>query len=562
VNSIDGSKIDRLTNLIENRPWVVALTLSLLALMIRAWNLVEMEANDPFFYYPIVDPEFYHEWAIRISEGRFDNDSVFFLSPLYPYFLGFVYWLTEPGMVIPRVIQIILGAMSVAGVFFIGRRVFGAVTGLTAGLIYAFYAPAIFYEPLYLISAIQTPLNIALILALLGSFSKPERSLAWLGCGALLGLSALARPNVLLFGGFVIAGLALQVHSREGWRQAIIRGVIFAVGVGMVVFPVTIRNYIAERDVVLVTSSGGLNFYIGNNQSATGRFQTPEIFGGAEVSAPRGQLDVYTRYAESEMGRPLLPSEASDFWYRKAWSEVANNPGRWLQLIFLKLSLFFNYYEVGNSRNFAQSVQYSSALQIPLFRFGLIAPFALTGMLVALRRWRSALLLYGMVSVYIVTALMFFVLAHYRIPVTPFLTIFAAYGGVWLIGAARRRQWFKSILAVWVLLGFAYWTHLYLTNPAADIENIHYNLGNVYAKQERYDDAIREFRASIAMNPSKISRHHNLAYVAGLRRETYDDAIKAWQTVEEMGQERNDEYHIRAARQEIARLQKALSNPN
>ncbi len=126
-----------------------------------------MEANDPFFYYLILDPAFYHDWAIRISEGNFDRDSVFFLSPLYPYFLGFIYWLTGPGMIIPRVVQVLFGAFSVVGIFFIGRRVFGPVTGLLAAAIYTFYAPAIFYEPLYLVTAIQTPLNIGLVLALL-----------------------------------------------------------------------------------------------------------------------------------------------------------------------------------------------------------------------------------------------------------------------------------------------------------------------------------------------------------------------------------------------------------
>jgi hypothetical protein len=60
------------------------------------------------------------------------------------------------------------------------------------------------------------------------------------------------------------------------------------------------------------------------------------------------------------------------------------------------------------------------------------------------------------------------------------------------------------------------------------------------------------------MNPDKISRHHNLAYVLGLRPETYGEAIEAWGTVGMMGEERNDAYHTRAARQEIARLRKAM----
>lgn len=550
----------RFADTIDRRAWSVASILALLALLIRLWHLLEAEANDPFFYHPIVDPEVYHAWAIRISEGIFDRDSVFFLSPLYPYFLGFLFWLTEPGMITPRVVQIIMGAFSVAGIFLIGRRVFGATTGLLAGLIYAFYAPAIFYEPLFLVTAIQTPLNIALVLALLGAFSRPEKWLTWLGCGVLLGLSAVARPNVLLFGGFVLAGLALQTARRPDWRRALTRGLVFAIGVGVIVFPVTIRNYIVERDIVLVTSTGGLNFYIGNNATANGRFRTPSIFGQKEVNSPRAQLEAFTEFAESRTGGPLSPSEASGFWYRKTWAEIAESPGRWMRLLMLKLSLFVNYYEMGNSRNFQHSIQYSSVLQLPLFRFGLVAPFALLGMVMGLRRWRSALMLYGMVAVYAVTMLIFFVLAHYRMPVTPFFAIFAAYGCVWLIDTVSERRWWPAGLAAWILIGSALWVHLDLINPGHELANLHYNLGTIYARQERYDDAIRELQASIELEPGYLSRHHNLAYVYGLRPETYPEAIETWRTVLRMGNEQGDEYRIKASEQEIRRLTKALKN--
>ena len=103
--------------------------------------------------------------------------------------------------------------------------------------------------------------------------------------------------------------------------------------------------------------------------------------------------------------------------------------------------------------------------------------------------------------------------------------------------------------------------NLTLTNPNFEMQNIHFNLGNVYVKQERYDEAIREFRASIDLNPNVISRYHNLAYVYGLRPETYKEAIEAWETVLAIGMERNDDYHVRAAKQEITRLRDSLADP-
>jgi tetratricopeptide (TPR) repeat protein len=118
------------------------------------------------------------------------------------------------------------------------------------------------------------------------------------------------------------------------------------------------------------------------------------------------------------------------------------------------------------------------------------------------------------------------------------------------------------MFAVWALIGSGLWVHLYLTNPASDIENNHYNLGNIYVKQERYDDAITEYRAAITMNPNVLSRYHNLAFVSGLRPETYAEAIEAWRMVEQMGLERGDEYHVQAARQEISRIRNAIQLQN
>jgi len=102
------------------------------------------------------------------------------------------------------------------------------------------------------------------------------------------------------------------------------------------------------------------------------------------------------------------------------------------------------------------------------------------------------------------------------------------------------------------------WSYLNLTNPGYEEANMHYNLGNTYAKRERYDDAIKEYKKSIELEPNHISRYHNLAYTYGLRRETYREAIETWRKVLTMGQKSQSEYHIKAATQEIRRLTKEL----
>ena len=84
-----------------------------------------------------------------------------------------------------------------------------------------------------------------------------------------LGLSAIARPNVLLFGPAIVVWLAI-VHRREALR-ALIYVACVTTGCLLVILPITIRNYVVGKDVALIATQGGVNFYIGNNPQADGR---------------------------------------------------------------------------------------------------------------------------------------------------------------------------------------------------------------------------------------------------------------------------------------------------
>ena len=198
--------------------WILAGIL-LLAVLLRVWHLLQTRVNDPYFDHPSVDPMFYHRWAQAIAGGDLLGERVFSQGPLYPYFLGGLYALVGPSLLAARIAQLVLGTVSVLLVSLLARRVFGVRTALLAGLIAAVYTMFIFFEGLLLLATLQVFLNLCLVLALFAARDRPEFP-RWLLVGALLGLSALARPNVLLLVFILLPWLAFELRrARASWPR-------------------------------------------------------------------------------------------------------------------------------------------------------------------------------------------------------------------------------------------------------------------------------------------------------------------------------------------------------
>ena len=80
--------------------------------------------------------------------------------------------------------------------------------------------------------------------------------------GFLLGLSAITRPDVLLFGIPALVFLWIR-PGRRRWRTAL--AAAFIVAAAIPVGTVAVRNYAVSGERVLVSANGGANFYIGNH---------------------------------------------------------------------------------------------------------------------------------------------------------------------------------------------------------------------------------------------------------------------------------------------------------
>ena len=200
--------------------------------------LLQIEAI-PLFYNLAGDGRTYDEWGQRIAAGDWLGQGVFYQTPLYPYFLGVLQFVVGHNLWLIRFLQIILGAISCGLIFRIGERLFSRSAGIAAGLILAFYAPAIFFDGLIEKSVLDlTLLSLGLYALLLVA---DERWLKWLGCGGLIGLLGLSRENALILAPVIAAWIILHYSERSLGRRARWLG-LFSAGVLLVLFPVGLRN--------------------------------------------------------------------------------------------------------------------------------------------------------------------------------------------------------------------------------------------------------------------------------------------------------------------------------
>ncbi len=258
-------------SLVNDRRWVWLLfTFALLLKLI----FVFQSRDSLQVTVPILDARYYVDMARDIAGGNWARREAFFMGPLYPYLMALVFSVFGKGFTAMRLIQASGGAFTVVLSYLIGTRVFRPSVAMLGAVLLALYGTITFFEGQLLMTWLGTLLNLLLLFVLLGGPRK-ARFLSLLdrhhtvrpaAAGVLLGLSALARASILVIFPVILAWIFFV--DRDGRR--LVRAAVFTAGALAAILPVTLHNRAASGDTVLITSNGGMNFYIGNNASATG----------------------------------------------------------------------------------------------------------------------------------------------------------------------------------------------------------------------------------------------------------------------------------------------------
>jgi 4-amino-4-deoxy-L-arabinose transferase-like glycosyltransferase len=542
----------------EELPWwqrdraVVAILFSI-ALILRLLHLREIAIHDPFYTIASVDGAIYDAWAREILSGDWLGEGVLFLGPLYPTFMATVYALFGTSLPALKGVQALIGAGACVLVWGVARELFDRRVAALAGAVAALYKMHIFYGATVMIVNLQVPLVLGLVWASLRALRQPSFK-GWALCGLLLGLSALARQTVLLMAPILALWILFGMKGSYSFRRRFAFGTTFGVVILSLVLPFTVKNYVAGDDLVLLNSTGGANFYMGNREGADGTWQLPPLGARVRVDNPRAMRKAFAEAAEKATGESLKPSEVSSYWMARGLEEVRADPLRWLRLEARKLGLFFNAVEVWNNRSIEVSKIFSWVLRAPLPGFVIVVPLGLIGLVLTAGRWRELIPVHAAVFAYLLSALLFFVLSRYRLPgiilFIPFAA-FACFEGIDRLRSGRAVSVGLAFLA-WVgLLGLT----LLPLDPGHRMHMAHYNVGNKYRELERWDEAIEAYRTSLAEYPNAISTHNNLA-ISLEAAERIEEAIAAWTTVGQMAIRNRDRVRLERAGRHLKELER------
>lgn len=529
------------------------------ALGVRLLHLQQVRANDPFYDQPSVDSLIYVDWAKRIAAGEWLGPEPFFLSPLYGYFLGALYWLAGPNVLLPLLLNALLGAATCWVTYELATRLFDFRVGCVAAMLACFYRMEIFYEGAPLVEAMQTLLCALWTLGAVRALESPSVSRFALA-GAALGLSVLARQNVLLYAPPFALWAWLALRGRESEPRRVLLPAAYLAAVALCIAPATLHNWLAARDFVLVNSTGGIVLYTGWNPEANGVYMVPSIFPRALADDPIEQKNAYRSLAEHQLGRGgMKASEVSSYWREQAWAAVTANPGRALALGLEKARLFWNAFEAWDVRSVTLAMPTSWVLRLPLVSFGLLAPLALAGIALTVTRWRELVPSYLALGVHFATAVLFIALSRYRVPALAVLAVFAGVTPIALWDALRARKTRLAAIGAVSLAVAAFAVNFRV--PAEDLAMAHFNLGNAYKERGLWQPAIAQYSAALERAPAYISTWNNLALVYERSGADPKLALQTWQRVLVLGQAQGSSLHVERANRHIAALSAGAPPP-
>lgn len=178
---------------------------------------------------------------------------------------------SEPQYLLLRIATIVLSALVSVNIYRIGRDVYGLPVGAVAGYTSVVSLPLIFHSWTFYATTLAACLFSFFVVHFLRVmlFGRKRDGIT---AGVFLGLSVLTRTEMLIFAPVALIWFMVVKGMRKEHLGAISSVLLMT---AIVIFPWSVRNYLMCDKVVLVSSNGGVNFFIGNNPLQRGGYFPP-----------------------------------------------------------------------------------------------------------------------------------------------------------------------------------------------------------------------------------------------------------------------------------------------
>lgn len=341
--------------------------------------------------------------------------------PFYPLVLAAVYSISDAPLSfwVVRFLQAIFSSVTCIIIYLIAMKLFDQRAAIIAGILSVVYLSFIFFTARIVPETFLTFwLSLSVLhLLILRDAPSPGNQII---CGILLGITLL-NSNVI---GPVIPFIGIWIILLAGtWKENVKRTLLVMAVALLVVSPWLARNYQAFNEFPLMKTTAGLNFWLGNNPSATGTFFLPS-------SEKMDSILPATFYSDFK----LSETEQDKKLYDEAMTYVKQNPMHFARL-FLKKLYYFTWFPPDNL--VSKEVRfYNKLFKIP---YGFILAGCTLGIILFLKRNARDTFLLGAIIISFAVLYSVFIVGHarYRMPIEPYIILFASYAISSFFGLAQ-----------------------------------------------------------------------------------------------------------------------------
>lgn len=433
-----------------------------LALAVHAWILAEAWSENPLVTSLQADAKTYWTWAARIAAGEWVGAEPFHVPPLYAYVLALVQTLGG-GLLSVYVLQLALHLASTALVAGIGRRLAGPAAGLVAAALFASFEDAAFF-----VQRVSPPTLQVFLIAWtwwewvgLGRGASAARAVR---AGLALGLAVLANPVMLPAAAVLIGWLAWRARGTPGRVSGTAPGRAKAAAPGRAhvlvtaavlvatIAPAPAHNWLAARELIAVSTQGGLAFAIGNQPGASGTYHELE---GVSVLRDRQDRDALL-LARAKTGDDELGWNGADrYFYGRGFAFLVGEPAAALGLAIQKLRWYLTgrHYSDSYMPTLEMESGFAARLRAAWLRPAWLMLLAMVSAWCLRRAWCPSLPGLVFLALPLAAVLVYHYSSRYRVPALPAVAVFAAAG--LLLAARPGPPARRGALALALVLGVA-----------------------------------------------------------------------------------------------------------
>ena len=247
--------------------WLAAIGGGMVVAAPAAGRLIILAGGQDYLSYEHYARDIILDGPLMLLGRRIGQGAPFYFQPLYPYFLALVHLLFGEDLAGVFLIQWLLACLTVFATWKIAADLFGDAIGKTA-LVLAGMFFAVRLVPLagvLLNENLFIPLLTCWTLLIIRSAAPSASPRTIVSAGIVGGLGTLARST--LIAGWIVALPVLARARRQAGKRGTAILLMLMIMLGVVSLA-TLRNWIAARAFVPVTTSVAVNLYLGNQAPA------------------------------------------------------------------------------------------------------------------------------------------------------------------------------------------------------------------------------------------------------------------------------------------------------